>query len=68
MGKFLASVATGAAPAATAAAAARLCGITDLSNATSAAIASYIASGPWTATQAAGTLALVLLSPEFSVN
>jgi tetrahydromethanopterin S-methyltransferase subunit D len=68
VGKFLASVPVGSAPAATAAAAARICGITDLSTATSAGIANYIASGPWTANQAAGTLALVCLSPEFSVN
>jgi len=61
---LLASASRAAAPAA----AARMCGITDLSPATAAGLASYIAGGPWNLDRAAGTLALVLVSPEFFVN
>ncbi|MDQ1411852.1 MAG: hypothetical protein QOE07_440 [Acidimicrobiaceae bacterium] len=68
VGKFLASIPAAGAAGAAPAASARLCGITDLSNATSTAISNYVAGGPWNADRAAGTLGLVLLSPEFFVN
>jgi uncharacterized protein (DUF1800 family) len=68
VGKFLASIPAAGAAAAAPAAAARLCGITDLSNATSTAVSNYAMGGPWNADRAAGTLGLVLLSPEFFVN
>jgi uncharacterized protein (DUF1800 family) len=61
---LLASTPRAAAPVA----AARLCGITDLSPATASGLASYISAGPWNLDRAAGTLALVLVSPEFFVN
>jgi hypothetical protein len=47
---------------------ARLCGITDLSTSTSDALASYASSGGWSVDRAAGTIALVLMAPEFAVN
>ncbi len=50
------------------AAAARMCGIVDLTPATASALTSYATGGTWTVDRAAGTLALVLLSPEFAVN
>jgi uncharacterized protein (DUF1800 family) len=56
------------APAAAPTAAARICGITDLSPATATGLSSYVAAGPWNLDRAAGTLALVLVSPEFFVN
>jgi hypothetical protein len=49
-------------------AAARMCGIVDLSPATASSLASYAGGGSWTVDRAAGTLGLVLVSPEFSVN
>jgi uncharacterized protein (DUF1800 family) len=51
-----------------AAPAARLCGITDLSPATANALASYASGASWTLDRAAGTIALVLVCPEFLVN
>jgi uncharacterized protein (DUF1800 family) len=68
VGKLLASTTAAAAPVSAPAAAARMCGLADLSNSTSAALSSYVSGGPWNADRAAGTLALVLLSPEFFVN
>jgi uncharacterized protein (DUF1800 family) len=50
------------------AAAAALCGITTLSPVTERALASYAAGATWNLERAAGTLALVLVSPEFAVN
>jgi uncharacterized protein (DUF1800 family) len=55
-------------PAGAPAAAARMCGIVELSPATASGLASFVAGGTWTVDRAAGTLGLVLLSPEFSVN
>jgi len=49
-------------------AAARLCGITDLTAPTARALHGYTTSGAWDRYRAAGTLALVLVSPEFLVN
>jgi uncharacterized protein (DUF1800 family) len=57
-----------ATPATAPALAARLCGITDLRTATGRALASYASGGRWDIDRAAGTLALVLVSPEFAVN
>jgi len=68
VGNFLASIPAAAAAGTAAAAAARLCGVAELSNTTSTAVSNYVAGGPWNADRAAGTLALVLLSPEFFVN
>ncbi len=68
VGKLLASIPAAGAAAAAPTAAARLCGLTDLSNATATAMSNYVAAGPWNADRAAGTLALVLVSPEFFVN
>jgi uncharacterized protein (DUF1800 family) len=48
-------------------AAARLCGITDLSPASASGLSSYATASTWNLNRAAGTLALVLLSPEFAV-
>lgn len=48
--------------------AAQLCGITNLSAETQSALAGYAAGAAWGAERAAGTLALVLVSPEFAVN
>ncbi len=59
---------TSATPATAPAAAARLCGLTDLSTATAAGLSNYAAAAPWNLDRAAGTLALVLVSPEFFVN
>lgn len=50
------------------AAAVRLCGITDVSATTLKALHAYTTSGSWDRFRAAGTLALVLVSPEFLVN
>jgi len=50
------------------AAAVRLCGITDVSATTARALHAYTTSGSWDRFRAAGTLALVLVSPEFLVN
>ena len=50
------------------AAAVRLCGITDVSVPTARALHAYTTSGSWDRFRAAGTLALVLVSPEFLVN
>jgi hypothetical protein len=55
-------------PESASAAAARLCGITDLSAPTAAALHAYTTSGSWDRYRAAGTMALVLVSPEFLVN
>jgi uncharacterized protein (DUF1800 family) len=49
-------------------AAARLCGITELTAPTARALHAYTTSGSWDRFRAAGTLALVLVSPEFLVN
>ena len=49
-------------------AAARTCGITDLSASTARALHAYATSGTWDRLRAAGTLALMLVSPEFLVN
>lgn len=57
-----------ASPTRAPAAAARLCGITDLSTTTARALHAYTTSGTWDLVRAAGTLALVLVSPEFLVN
>ena len=43
-------------------------GITDLSPSTASGISSYVSGAPWSLDRAAGTMALVLLSPEFFVN
>ena len=59
---------TSASPATAPAAAARMCGITDLSPATASALSSYASGAAWNVDRAAGTLALVLLSPEFFVT
>ena len=62
--KLLASATATTAPTV----AAKLAGITDLSKATAQALATYAAGGAWDIDRAAGTLALVLVSPEFTVN
>jgi uncharacterized protein (DUF1800 family) len=54
--------------AAAPAVAARMCGIVDLSPATASGLNAFATGGSWTVDRAAGTLALVLLSPEFWVN
>jgi hypothetical protein len=64
VGRLLASASPATAPTA----AARMCGITDLSPATATGLANYVAAAPWSLDRAAGTLALVLVSPEFFVN
>ena len=48
--------------------AARLCGITDLSPASASGLATYARGAKWDINRAAGTLALVLVTPEFAVN
>ncbi|MCU1449976.1 MAG: hypothetical protein JWP02_2146 [Acidimicrobiales bacterium] len=55
-------------PATAPATAARLCGITDLSTPTADALASYASGSGWSIDRAAGSIALVLMSPEFAVN
>jgi uncharacterized protein (DUF1800 family) len=55
-------------PVSAPAAAVRICGITDVSAPTARALHSYTTSGSWDRFRAAGTLALVLVSPEFLVN
>ena len=67
-GGVVSGLLTSASPATAPAAAARLCGVTDLSAASAAGLANYVAAGPWNLDRAAGTLALVLVSPEFFVN
>jgi uncharacterized protein (DUF1800 family) len=66
--QLLASTTSASAASTAPAIAAYMCGITDISATTAAALSSYVASGSWTQYQAAGTLALVLLSPEFFIN
>ena len=66
--QLLASATAGNAAATVPATAAYLCGLPDLSPTTASALATYVASGPWNEYQAAGTLAMVLLSPEFFIN
>ncbi len=51
-----------------AATAVRLCGLTDVSAATMKALTKFVEAQPWNRVQAAGLLALVLVSPEFAVN
>jgi uncharacterized protein (DUF1800 family) len=55
-------------PSTAAAKAARLCGITDLTATSTRALHGYATAGTWDRTRAAGTLALVLVTPEFLVN
>lgn len=65
---LLTSISDDDAPGLAPRAAARMCGIVDLSRATAAALSTYVSAGSWDADRAAGTLALVLVSPEFLVN
>jgi uncharacterized protein (DUF1800 family) len=67
-GSVVAQLQASATPATAPGAAARLCGITDLSQQTSNGLSSYASGGSWSIDRAAGTIALVLLSPEFAVN
>jgi uncharacterized protein (DUF1800 family) len=56
-----------ATPTTAAQVAARLCGVTDLTSATASALHSYATGATWDVNRAAGTLALVLVSPEFAI-
>ncbi len=67
-GGVVAQLLATATPATAPAVAARMCGITDLTPATASGLASFVTSAPWNLDRAAGTLALVVVSPEFFVN
>jgi hypothetical protein len=56
------------APAQAATEAARLACITDLTLSTRNALSTYAAGGKWGIDRAAGTLGLLLVSPEFATN